>query len=148
MFIVMIKPVLEPMGPFTPSLFRFSWHEVTRSITVARGAPPPPPHRMPVPLKVPPALFHQASLTTCQYSFKLARGERHCEIEVFCPSTQHQIAWPGVQPRPLDQESSALSIRSLNICGFGVCKQSFSLYFLFSISQTLFPCSLVTALFS
>ena len=147
MFIVMINPVLEPMGPFTPSLFRFSWHEVTR-VLLLPPAPSPPPHGMPVPLKVPPALFHQASLTTCKYSFKLPSRERHCEIEVFCPSTQHQIAWPGVQPRPLDQESSALSIRSLNICGFGVCKQSFSLYFLFSISQTLFPCSLVTALFS
>ena len=103
MFIVMINPVLEPMGPFTPSLFRFSWYEVTRELLLPPA--PSPPHGMPVPLKVPPALFHQASLTTCQYSFKLARGERHCDSEVFCPSTQHndparcgtQTSRPGVQ---------------------------------------------------
>ena len=42
MFIVMINPVLEPMGPFTPSLFRFSWHEVTR-VLLLPPAPSPPP---------------------------------------------------------------------------------------------------------
>ena len=78
--------------------------DAKRAVVAADLEPPPPPHRMPFPLKVPPALFHQASLTTCQYSFKLARGERHCDSEVFCPSTQHndparslaQTTQPGV----------------------------------------------------
>ena len=146
MFIVMINPVLEPMGPFTPSLFRFSWHEVTRVLLLPL-APSPPPMGCQSLSRFPQHYFIRLpwQLASTHLNSRVERGT----VRVTCFAQVHNtMTRPGVQPRPLDQESSALSIRSLNICGFGVCKQSFSLYFLFSISQTLFPCSLVTALFS
>ena len=57
-----------------------------------------------------PPTFYQASLTLCLYPFILLSGERHCESMVSCPRTQH-MDWPGLEPRPLDPESSTLTIR-------------------------------------
>ena len=53
---------------------------------------------------------YQASLTLCLYPFILLSGERHCESMVSCPRTQH-MDWPGLEPRPLNPESSTLTIR-------------------------------------
>ena len=52
--------------------------------------------------------FRQASLTVRRYPFILLREERHCESKVSCPE-HNTMTRPGLEPRPLDAESSALT---------------------------------------
>ena len=46
-----------------------------------------------------------------RYPFMHLGGGRHCESKVSCPRTQHYVPWPGLKPRPLAPESSALTTR-------------------------------------
>ena len=69
------------------------------------NTPPPPP---------PPPTFHQASLTIQQYLCMLLGGEGYYMSKLFYPRTQH-MTHLGLEPRPLDAESSTLTIWPLHL---------------------------------
>ena len=69
---------------------------------------------------LPPA-FYQAFLTIGQYPLILLGEERHCKSEVF--AQEHNILTQlGLEPRPLDLKSSALTIRPLCLSNFNLNK--------------------------
>lgn len=67
------------------SLSRFPWHEATSHVS-------------------------QAFLTTRRHPFILLGVERHRGNQVFCGREHNTVTWPGLEPRPLNPESSAITL--------------------------------------
>ena len=92
---VKVKSAYEPSGQLGRSLSRFLWHEATKSISTP-------------PLDATPSIkFADTYLYTW-----MERGT----VRVNCLAQEHNtMSPPGLEPRPLDPELSALTIRPLHL---------------------------------
>ena len=90
-----VKSAYEPSGQLGRSLSRFLWHEATKSISTP-------------PLDATPSIkFADTYLYTW-----MERGT----VRVNCLAQEHNtMSPPGLEPRPLDPELSALTIRPLRL---------------------------------
>ena len=76
-----------------------------------------------------PPAFHQASLPVPNYTSWVERGMGR----VKCLAKEHNtLTQPGLDPRPLDQEHNALTIKPLGL-PTGTCASSLTLYTLTSV---------------
>ena len=117
-----MKSVLKPTSPSNRSLSRFLQHEATRGITTPYPLPSPgwnasSSHGY-------PSTFHQASRKIRRYPF--AFWVERDTVRVKCLVQEHNTSTrPGIEPRPLDRDSSALTIRSLCPLCLSHCLSSF-----------------------